>query len=116
MGVLYDHVAIVTGGTSGIGRAAVHALAGAGAAVVVAARRRDVGTALVRDLVATGHDAIFLETDVCDPESVTACVEGAVAKYGRLSLLVNCAGRPRRDRRRSRIHRARLGPGYVREC
>ncbi len=87
-----DRVAIVVGGTSGIGSATARALAQEGAAVVIAGRRVEVGTALANELQTRGHQATFLQTDVRSPDSIAHTIDSAVARYGRLDIAVNNAG------------------------
>jgi NAD(P)-dependent dehydrogenase (short-subunit alcohol dehydrogenase family) len=89
-----DRVAIVTGGTSGIGRAAARGLAEQGAKVVVAARRAEPGEAFAADLRSIGCEATFVKTDVSNAQSVSHMVESTVARYGRLDIAVNNAGMP----------------------
>jgi NAD(P)-dependent dehydrogenase (short-subunit alcohol dehydrogenase family) len=83
-------VAVVTGGGSGIGRAAALALAREGWAVVVAGRRPDQ----LHETVAQGkgRELLVVPTDVRDPASVKALFEATKARYGRLDLLFNNAG------------------------
>ena len=85
---LQDKVALVTGGAQGIGQAVVRRFAAEGARVVVADRDAAAGKSLV------GEDAAlhFVECDVAAPGAASALVEAAVARFGRLDLLVNNAG------------------------
>jgi len=80
---------IVTGGASGLGAATARALAAAGAHVVVADLKDDDGRALAAEV---GDHARFVRTDVTDEASATAAVQQAVATFGGLHGLVNCAG------------------------
>ena len=89
---LTDKVAIVTGGSSGIGRAAAIELARAGAKVVVAARRTDQGEATVAAITGAGGTAVFHQTDVTEPDQVKALVERAVTDFGGLHIAFNNAG------------------------
>jgi NAD(P)-dependent dehydrogenase (short-subunit alcohol dehydrogenase family) len=89
MGRLDGKVAIVTGGTSGIGRRTVEVFVEEGAAVVIAARREDEGTQLARAL---GPRASFLRTDVVRESDIRAMIDHAVSRFGRLDCLFNNAG------------------------
>ena len=85
-------VALVTGASSGIGAAAALSLAAQGAAVAVAARRKDRLDELAGTIREQGGTALVLEADVTDEAQATAVVERAVAELGRLDTLVNNAG------------------------
>ncbi|HKZ74194.1 MAG TPA: glucose 1-dehydrogenase [Steroidobacteraceae bacterium] len=87
-------VALVTGGGSGIGRAAARAFAAAGARVVVAGRGRANGEETVRLVSEAGGVARFLTTDVADSGSVRRTVEKTVELFGRLDCAFNNAGMP----------------------
>jgi len=89
---LHDKVALITGCTSGIGRAAALALSEAGASVVFGARREDEGAALVKEIEAADGRAIFQKTDVTDRAQVAALVETAVREFGGLDIAFNNAG------------------------
>jgi NAD(P)-dependent dehydrogenase (short-subunit alcohol dehydrogenase family) len=85
-------VAIVTGGSSGIGRATAIALAKEGAKIVVAARRASEGEETVRLIKEAGSEAIFVKTDVAIENDVRSLVEKTVGTYGRLDYAFNNAG------------------------
>jgi A-factor type gamma-butyrolactone 1'-reductase (1S-forming) len=87
-----DRVAIVTGATSGIGRATALEFAREGAAVVLAARRADKGEDLAREICDCGGNAVFVRTDVSDGEAVRNLVARTMAVYGRLDCAFNNAG------------------------
>jgi len=89
---LEGKIAVVTGGGSGIGRAVATHLAGAGMQVVVADIQQDALDATVADLVARGHRAIGVRTDVSDGASVEALAEATVAEFGAVHLVHNNAG------------------------
>jgi NAD(P)-dependent dehydrogenase (short-subunit alcohol dehydrogenase family) len=91
MGKLEGKVAIVTGGTSGIGRRTVERFVEEGASVVIAARREDLGREIA---AALGSRASFVRTDVTREADVQAMVEHAVTRFGRLDCLFNNAGGP----------------------
>jgi 2-deoxy-D-gluconate 3-dehydrogenase len=86
---LAGRVAIVTGGNRGIGLAIAEGLAKAGAAIVIAARDKAAGQEAAASL---GASAMFIETDVTNPESCHAMVRGTEDRFGRLDILVNNAG------------------------
>jgi NAD(P)-dependent dehydrogenase (short-subunit alcohol dehydrogenase family) len=85
-------VALVTGGTGGIGRAAATAFAASGAKVVVAGRRADQGGETVRLVRAAGGEALFVPTDVARDGDVERMVAAALAEFGRLDVAFNNAG------------------------
>lgn len=90
-------IALISGAGSGLGRQFAEALSGAGAAVVLAARRREKleeTAELVRD---KGGKAICLELDVTDSLSVTNCVRETMSEFGTLDILVNNAGIAKQD-------------------
>jgi NAD(P)-dependent dehydrogenase (short-subunit alcohol dehydrogenase family) len=87
--VLSGKTAVVTGASSGLGETFARALAGAGANVVVAARRADRLEALAREL---GGMATAVTCDVGDPASVDALVASVCTKFGRIDVMVNNAG------------------------
>lgn len=89
---LDGRVAVVTGGSSGIGRAISAALARAGASVLVVARREAGLTATVGELVAHGCRAAWLSADLSTRTGVQAAAEEAVTAFGEPDILVNCAG------------------------
>ena len=89
---LKNKVALVTGGTSGIGEAAALALARAGAKVVVAGRRESEGQAVVNAIEKAGGDALFVRTDASREADVKALVDKTVARFGRLDIAFNNAG------------------------
>ena len=91
-GSLKNKVALITGGTSGIGEAAALQLARAGAKVVVAGRRENEGQAVVKAIENAGGQALFVKTDVSREADVKALVDKAVTKFGRLDFAFNNAG------------------------
>ena len=89
---LSGKIALVTGGSQGIGESIAKALATYGAHVVVAARSEDKAAAVARAIVADGGKAAALRLDVGDPASVSAAFKTVVEKHGKLDILVNNAG------------------------
>jgi NAD(P)-dependent dehydrogenase (short-subunit alcohol dehydrogenase family) len=87
-----SQVVLITGGLTGIGRAAAIAYAKKGAKVVVAGRRDEAGQALVKELRAFGSEAEFIKADVRKEDDVRAMVDKTVAQFGRLDVAVNNAG------------------------
>jgi NAD(P)-dependent dehydrogenase (short-subunit alcohol dehydrogenase family) len=85
-------VVLITGGLTGIGRAAAVAFARKGAKVVVAGRRDEAGKALAKELRALGAEAEFINADVRKEDEVRALVDQTVARFGRLDVAVNNAG------------------------
>jgi NAD(P)-dependent dehydrogenase (short-subunit alcohol dehydrogenase family) len=84
-------VVLITGGITGIGRAAAVAFAKKGAKVVVAGRREEAGKALVKELRSLGTEAEFINADVRKDEDTRAMVDKTVARFGRLDVAVNNA-------------------------
>jgi len=85
-------VALVTGGTSGIGKATAIAFARAGAKVVLTGRREKEGAQVVNEIKKLGGDAAFVRADVAKDADVKAMVDFTVGKYGRLDVAFNNAG------------------------
>ena len=85
-------VVIVTGGSSGIGRATAIALAKQGVKISRAARRINEGEETVRLVKDAGSDGMFVKTDVANEDDVRSLVEKTVNKYGRLDYAFNNAG------------------------
>ncbi len=89
MGVLDAKVAVIVGGTSGIGAAAARAFVAEGARVVIAGRRAEQGAELAVEL---GADAFFMRIDVTAESDVEALIGQALQLFGRVDCLVNSAG------------------------
>ncbi|MEI2819524.1 MAG: 3-oxoacyl-ACP reductase family protein [Marmoricola sp.] len=89
---LDDKVAIVTGASSGLGVAFAHALAEAGADVVLGARRTNKLESVADSVRTTGQRVHTVQTDVADPDQCQRLVDEAMATFGRVDILINNAG------------------------
>ena len=89
---LEGKVAVVTGGTSGIGRETAVLFAKSGAKVVVAGRREAEGSETVNLIRAAGGEGLFVKTDVSKAAEVEALIQTVVEKFGRLDVAFNNAG------------------------
>ena len=90
---LHGKVAIVTGGSEGIGKAAAASMAAEGAGVVIAARRADVLEAAADEIrTVSNHRVVAIPTDVMDPDQVQALIDRTMEEFGRIDILVNNAG------------------------
>jgi NAD(P)-dependent dehydrogenase (short-subunit alcohol dehydrogenase family) len=90
--LLADKIAVITGGSSGIGRAAALAFAAEGARVAIGARRAAEGEETIRLVREHGGEAVFVQTDVRDSGQVARLVQTAVDRWGRLDCAFNNAG------------------------
>jgi NAD(P)-dependent dehydrogenase (short-subunit alcohol dehydrogenase family) len=93
---LNGRVAVVIGGTSGIGRAIAHGLAEAGADVVCTSRRADQVEAAAAEIEALGKRTLRVVSDVSDRDSLQGLLDKCVAEFGKVDILVNSAGRTKR--------------------
>ena len=93
---LTNKVAVVIGGTSGIGRAIARAMAEAGADVVPTSRRIDQVEATALEIEERGRRTLRLTSDVVDSQSLKSLLDETVAAFGKVDILVNCAGRTKR--------------------
>ena len=89
---LSDQIAIVTGGTRGIGRAIVETFARQGASVVIASLNEERGQAIVHEIKAQGGQSEFYRTDVAQRDHVERLVAHVLKQFGNIDILVNNAG------------------------
>jgi NAD(P)-dependent dehydrogenase (short-subunit alcohol dehydrogenase family) len=92
MKILEDKVALVTGGTSGIGKATAIAFAAAGAKVVFSGRREAEGEDTANLIRQSGAECLFIRSDVSSQADVQSLIQKTVATYGRLDIAFNNAG------------------------
>ena len=93
---LNGKVAVVVGGTSGIGRAIAHGLAQAGADVIPTARRAEQVEAAAREIEEFGRRSLRITSDVSNRESLQGVLSEAIQAFGKVDILVNSAGRTKR--------------------
>jgi NAD(P)-dependent dehydrogenase (short-subunit alcohol dehydrogenase family) len=93
---LEGRIAVVTGGTSGIGRAISLGLAEAGADVIATGRRTQQVDETAAEIELRGHRALRLDSDVCKSASLEKLLAAALDQFGRVDILINCAGRIKR--------------------
>ena len=92
MGKLTGNVAIITGATSGIGKATAFLFAEEGADVVITGRRVELGQRLENEIRERGARCVFVETDHCQADHCSRLVERTLAEFGRIDILFNNAG------------------------
>jgi NAD(P)-dependent dehydrogenase (short-subunit alcohol dehydrogenase family) len=93
---LTGKVAVVIGGTSGIGRAIAHGLAEAGADVVPTSRRREQVETTAREIEQRGRRSLCLITDVKERASLQSALRACLDSFGQVDILVNAAGKTKR--------------------
>ena len=93
---LNGKVAVVVGGTSGIGRAIAHGFAQAGADVIPTSRRAEQVEAAAREIEEFGRRSLRLTSDVSDRSSLEHVLSEAIQAFGKVDILVNSAGRTKR--------------------
>lgn len=93
---LTGKVAVVIGGTSGIGRAIAHGLAEAGADVVATSRRAEQVKAAAKEIEERGRRTLRITSDVSDRSSLQTVLDESIAAFGNVDILVNSAGRTKR--------------------
>lgn len=90
--LLTDKVVVISGGSTGLGAGVARAAVREGASVVFTGRRVEQGKRLEAELTGEGASAVFVQSDVADPQQAVAAVEAAVTAFGRVDCLVNAAG------------------------
>src|SRR5690349_10347600 len=93
---LNGKVAVIIGGTSGIGRAIAHGMAEAGAEVVPSSRRAESVNAAAKEIEERGRRTVRITSDVGDRASLEQLRDQTIAELGKVDILVNCAGRTKR--------------------
>jgi NAD(P)-dependent dehydrogenase (short-subunit alcohol dehydrogenase family) len=89
---LQGKVALITGGTSGIGEATARLFAREGAQVAITGRRRELGENVVAQISQAGGEAIFIAADVTQAEDCRLSIDETIATYSRIDILFNNAG------------------------
>lgn len=93
---LAGRVAVVVGGTSGIGQALARGLAEGGADVIPTGRRADLVDAAAKEIEALGRRSLRATSDVLDRSSLQVLLDAVVTQFGKVDILVNAAGRTKR--------------------
>jgi len=93
---LTGKIAVVVGGTSGIGRAIGHGLAEAGADVVATSRRAEQVEITAKEIEERGRQTLRITSDVADKASLAGLRDQVISAFGKVDILVNCAGRTKR--------------------
>src|SRR6478735_390897 len=91
MGLVDGKIAFITGAGQGLGEGVAHALAADGAAVVLADRVFAKVEKVAGDITSAGYEALAIECDVRDRPSVDNAVDAAIARFGKLDILINNA-------------------------
>jgi len=89
---LQGRVAVITGGSKGIGFGCARAFGKYGCKVVFGARGREAGRAAEKELTGAGYTAVFLAADVAEPSEVQRLIDTAIDRFGRLDCMLNNAG------------------------
>lgn len=90
---LHDRVAIITGATSGIGKATALLFAKEGASIVITGRRSELGLQVAKEIEQLGGGrCLFIQADHCKPENCEDVVRQTISEFGRVDILFNNAG------------------------
>lgn len=89
---LANKVAVITGGSNGIGRACAERFAQEGAQIVIADLQPEPGRAAVAELEAGGHEALYVELEAASPEANEAMAQAALERFGTIDVVVTAAG------------------------
>jgi short-subunit dehydrogenase len=87
-----NKVILITGASSGIGRATALAAGRAGASVIVAARRLERLQKVAEDIEASAGKALVVQTDLTEPSAIESLIQKSIEKFGRIDVLINNAG------------------------
>jgi NAD(P)-dependent dehydrogenase (short-subunit alcohol dehydrogenase family) len=87
-----EKVVVVTGGAKGIGRCIASSYAEEGATVIIADKDMDAGEGSAREITEEGNSALFIHTDISDPESVAGLFSEVAGRFDNLHILINNAG------------------------
>ena len=93
---LNGKTAVIIGGTSGIGRALSHGLAEAGADVIASSRRAEQVEETAKEIEERGRQTLRVTSDVSDKNSLQNLLDECLNKFGKVDILINCAGRTKR--------------------
>jgi len=93
---LRGKTAVIIGGTSGIGKALSLGLAEAGADVVASARRKENVEEVAAEIEARGRQTLRVPSDLCDRKSLEHLLAASLEKFGKIDILINCAGKIKR--------------------
>ena len=97
MNRLKGKVAFITGGGAGIGQATARMFADEGASVVIADINIEGGESTAAGITAAGGEALFINTNVANEDSVKDAIATTIARFGKLNILFNCAGGPQTE-------------------
>ncbi len=86
-----NKICVVSGGTSGIGRATAEQFSREGGTVVIIGINTDEGTEVINGIKAAGAEGIFIQADIGDPAQIEKCVKQIIDQYGRIDVLINDA-------------------------